>query len=173
MVGIRMSPEPPPLERTLTLVRLKAGQSVVCHICSRSVWGMITHWTGDRSVPCTDERTEIDPSSSTCQGCQKGWPARWKGFLHAIRCDNRQQFFVELTSTATTLFHDQVPDRKNVRGFRIEITRTRGADNGRLRVTLLDTGTANMRLPDEVDPAATLFKLWKLKKPVDGSAVIP
>lgn len=161
MDGIRREDTPPIAPRTLTLVRLKAGEQLTARILSPSLWGLWTHWNGAQSLPCFRDEKK-------CDGCKKGWPSRWKGFLHVLRVENRRQIFVELTSHAASMFLDQVPDRHALRGLRVLFERSRGGDNGRLRLTLLSTDSANLDLPAALDPLATLDNLWRIGKRVDS-----
>jgi len=151
---LKLSSVPPRDPATLHVERLKAGQELLCHAVSQSVFGLTTHWneSGRHSLPCT---------SVNCPGCKKGLPARWKGFLHVIRCSDRKQLLVELTSTATALLHDQVPQIDQLRGYRLRIYRGRGADNSRLRCELYGEKMQGLVLPSEIDLIPSLRKIWR------------
>lgn len=161
MEALDLQPLPPRGKETLHLMRLKAGDELLCHCVSQAVWGLNTHWAGNHSEPCFKDKKK-------CDGCKKGLPHRWKGFLHVIRCSDRKEFFVELTSTATALLHDQVPDREQLRGFRLKIYRGRGGNNSRLKAELYGDKSLDLRLPEPRDPLPTLQKIWRVQKGLDN-----
>jgi len=156
---------PPVGRKVLTLVRLKAGQAMTCRIVSVNLWGLWTHWTGSASEPCFRD-------DKKCDGCKKGFPARWKAWLHVVNVENRRQVFLELTSTCASILLDQAPDRKNLRGLRVTFTRSKGADNGRLRCELLDASVNGLTLPDPLDPLDTLKTLWRVPQELDRLQVV-
>ena len=158
MDGLHTSDCPPPFRPTLTLVRLKAGEQMTFRILSERVFGLYTHWNGKKSSPCLKDPAE-------CQGCKRGYSTRWKGFLHVLNVQTQRQLIFECTAFATSLFLDQVEDRRHLRGLRVLCERSRGADNGRLKMTLLPGTTSFIDLPVEVCPLATLEKLWGEKPP--------
>lgn len=166
MEALDLQALPPEGKPTLHLKRLKAGEEVVCHVCSKAVWGLNTHWAGNHSIPCFKDKKK-------CDGCKKGLPRRWKGFLHIITCADRRQFLVELTSQATVLFHDQIPDKCDIRGLRIRLYRGRGGDNSRLRCELYGDKSITLRLPDPADPLPTLQKIWRMEDGLDNGSFLP
>ena len=165
MEALDLQPDPPEVIPSLHLLRLKAGEELLCLICSESVWGLNTHWAGNHSIPCYRDKKK-------CDGCKRGLPHRWKGFLHVCRCSDRRQFFLELTSTATTLFHDQVADKKKIRGLKIRAARGRGGDNSRLRIEVYGDKMEESKLPKSVDPLSTLQKIWRIQEGLEQGSTV-
>lgn len=154
----------PPCEpRTIVLVRLKAGDTLTCRILSKQIWGIWTHWDGAKSHPCI-------LNAGACKGCKDSQPKRWKGFLHCLNVSNRREMIVEVTSFAFSQFLDQLSAEKgNLRGLRVLFERSKGADNGRLKMSLLASEAGFLELPGEKAPSLTLMKLWKIPPHVDNA----
>jgi hypothetical protein len=143
---------PPPNGPELLIVRLKAGKKLLCVILSQSLWGVWTHWNGARSEPCFQERAH-------CNGCKRGLPKRWKGYLHVWDLERRRQVFVELTPVAAESINSQVGLGSVLRGYRVTLERMKG-DQSRLIVHVHPMHTDSDTLPPAKDPAGTLTKLW-------------
>jgi hypothetical protein len=149
---------PPPNGPELLIIRLRAGKKLTCVILSHALWGVWTHWNGSRSEPCFSEK-------SHCNGCKRGLPKRWKGYLHVWDFERRRQVFVELTPTAAESINNQVGLGSVLRGYRVSLERMKG-DQSRLIVHVHPMHPDVESLPSAKDPDATLRKLWGVDRRV-------
>jgi hypothetical protein len=143
---------PPAAGPAMWIVRLKANEKLHCTILSEHLWGIMVHWNGRNTEPCTGDEL-------SCSGHQRKLPLRWKGYLHVWDHHKRTDKFLELTPTAARMLLDQVETEFPLRGQRVEIARMNG-DNARLRVSVQARINEGFKLPDEKDPEETLRKLW-------------
>lgn len=133
-------------------------------ILAEGVQGIWTHWNGKASEPC------YVPVES-CDGCKKGTPRRWKGYLHVIDHELRKEGFLEITPTAADTLKHYLPKEVSLRTVRISLCRSSNSPKGRLRCTVNDALQTSEQLPKERDPMETLSKLWKMDKE-DGHATL-
>jgi hypothetical protein len=143
---------PPAPGPEIPIERVRANDQRCYVVLSPALWGVWTHWAGDRSMPCWSERKD-------CDGCKRGLPRRWKGYLHCWNRQTGREAFAELTPLSAENLLAQVPDGAALRGLRLTLKRT-AAKNGRLLV-LLDPGVqAIPRGIEAKDPCGVLCKLW-------------
>lgn len=147
-------PRPGP-EKFVRRVRAREKLTVTC--ISRTWWGIWIHWDGKRSHP-------HEKAQGKCQGCKRGWPKRWKAYLHVYNSSNHAQEFLELTPIAVEALQSETAPSNNMRGVRFTIERGAG-DKARMRIALLshhESIPGNRPLPHEEDPKPTLLALWGL-----------
>jgi len=149
---------PPKAGPQLPIVRhTRAGQRMF-RILSKSLYGIWTHWDGRRSIPCSGENKE-------CYGHVNGMPRRWKGYLHCIDGESKEECFVEITPLAADQLLFQMPVGNSLRGLRLNLTRGPGGQKSRLKVDVLPAVSDNGNtLPEEKDPIMTLGRLWEMTK---------
>jgi hypothetical protein len=150
-------PGPPMLIR-----RVKKNQTITVTFLCRSVWGLWTHWAGNRSEPCFEDKKD-------CPGHKRGLPLRWKGYYHVFNHDSRAEEFLEVTPVIADYVNSLLGKDEPLRGNRANVSRG-ASDNSRMRVNLL-TRTAKLdQLPPEKDPMAVLMNLWGLDlKSINGN----
>jgi hypothetical protein len=166
-ISLRRQDRPPKPGPEMRIRRLKASQKIVATVLN-DLWGCWTHWAGNRSEPCLGDK-------KTCPGHKRGLPARWKGYLHILDHNNREESFLELTPTAATQLFDQLGTESPLRGNRIQVERMAG-DKARMRITVLTAHLSDVQLPPAKDPYKTLCSLWgvsdvSLEKP--GQPTLP
>jgi len=128
-------------------------------ILSRAFFGQWIHWYGHRSHECTKD-------FKACNGCERGWPYKFLGYIHVVGMPDSAECFLELTQTACELIDKQVPEGENLRGQRMNIRKTKGGPKGRYIVDVLERRVDPLTLPEEKDPLETLRFLWACKNNV-------
>jgi hypothetical protein len=153
------TPPPAAPKVRLDIVRVTSAEShhFICY--SRAVWGQPVHWYGRRTHECTQDREK------KCEGCMKGWPVKWKGYLHVRNIAASWEGFLELTDTACRLLVEQLGDNQNLRGLKFRIARTKGGAKGRYLVEVSQGRVPDDSLKQERDPYEILKFLWNCKKP--------
>jgi hypothetical protein len=155
----RRDDTPPPSGPKLKVIRIKANEG-----CNVALFGTVVHgfWThyGGRTEPCTEPREH-------CEGCQKQWPSRWKGYVHCLREDTLQEGFLELTKLNRDTILSHTGSEKLMRGSRLKLQRGKG-DKTALRMLLLRGWGAEHpgeEMPEEHDPEDTLRSLFEWRRP--------
>jgi hypothetical protein len=150
----------PPLPKIRKdVLRVNTAESHTFIILSASIWGQYVHWYGNRSHECTQEKLK------QCNGCERSWPVKWKGYLHVRNITNSWSGFLEITETAYRLIDHQLGTEKNLRGVKIKISRTKGGAKGRYQVEVFESRVDSDLLERELDPYDTLKFLWSCKRP--------
>jgi len=155
MGTLRTEDRPPSNNKGLPLLRIKDPNVHLFTILSNRVFGVWTHWNGHQSIPCwkTDE---------PCRGCQKGLPARWKGYLYVMDHRAGGEGFLELTPRCVESLENLVADIRQLRGERVQVRRTSRGNHGRLELEVLaKIGNLPATLAAR-SPLETLGKLWGL-----------
>lgn len=142
-------PQPGP---RMPIIRIKAGERIGVVILSPSIWGLWTHWAGNHSLPCFAEKSQ-------CEGCKRGLPRRWKGYVHVVVENERRQGFLELTPLSAESLLMQSEKGRPLRGYRFEIKRLAG-DKARMHVRSTHPDPSPFGLPHHQDPQSTLMRLW-------------
>lgn len=133
--------------------RLRAAERLDCTILSPSVWGVWTHWNGVKSEGCYGEQ------KNDCDGCKRGLPRRWKGYLHVVSHATRTEFFLELTPLVDDMIKHHAPTGQALRGMMFRFERLKG-DKARVRVTYSGCDHSGNALPKHEDPERVLRTLW-------------
>lgn len=154
--GIAFDDEIPKEGPEIFILRLKGGRVYTFSVWGRMIRGIWVHWRGDVSEPHYNDATE-------CPGCIKLRPKRWKGYLHCYCYEMRQEVFLELTPSSAGSLKQQLSERAEMRGARIQVKRT-GADNGRLYISVLTPMNPAEPLPAEKDPRPSILKLWGISE---------
>jgi len=148
---------PPPEVRPRTeIVRVTTSTAQQFTIFSKSIYGQNIHWYARRSHECTKD-------FKRCNGCDRNWPAKWLGYLHAWHLGEDKPCFIELTRTACDLLVRQAPEKEPLRGLQVRISKSRGGPKGRYHVEVLERRVADAQLPQERDPLTVLRFLWTCK----------
>lgn len=150
---------PPAPKIRMEIVRVTSHESHTFICYSKAIWGQYVHWYARRTHECTQDKTKV------CEGCAKGWPTKWKGYLHVQNIAASWNGFLEITDTAFLLIDKQLGDNKNLRGLRFRLSRTKGGPKGRYLVEVYTDRIPDAELPIEKDPYDTLKYLWSCKRP--------
>lgn len=150
---------PPERKSRMEILRVTSQESHTFICYSRAVWGQFVHWHSRRTHECTQDKTK------QCDGCRAGWPTKWKGYLHVQNLAASWIGFLEITDTAWRLIEGQLGDKKDLRGLRFRIARTKGGPKGRYLVEVYSDRIDPNVLPPEKDPYVTLRFLWSCKRP--------
>lgn len=137
------------------IVRVTTPEPQQFILVSTAIFGQWVHWYGKRTHQCTRDK-------SKCNGCFRGWPQKWLGYVNALDITGAN-VFVELTNTACDLLCKVIPEDRPLRGFQIRIKKTRGGKHGRYLIECLERRVDPVTLPQERDPLTTLLFLWKCK----------
>lgn len=163
---LRCDTPPPPGPRHI-IRRIRANEKKQFVLLSK-LHGCWTHYNGRTTQPCFDGKKQ-------CEGCQRAFPKRWKGYIHCLNQTDATEEFLEVTP----LFAKQLEScvgtiGPKMRGNRILVERGRG-DKSRLRLELqshCDVLPSCPALPDPKEPWETLERLWEAKLS-DGPTVLP
>lgn len=151
-MALNVCHEPPRPGPELRLVRLREKERGTFVVLG-PLWGCYTHWNGQRSEPCFGD-------SKSCPGHRRGLPVRWKGYLHVIWTEKREECFLEVTPLAAGDLLNVIGGKDApMRGVRVQIERGAG-NKARLRVTLLPAMPKTDHLPQSKDPEEILKDLW-------------
>lgn len=146
-------PIPPQSRRTHWVERVRPGDVLRGCILSSVVWGVDAHWSGRRTIKCTE-----NPES--CPGCIGKMPIRWRGGIHVYDYARREKFFVELTPRAARHLEQALPADEPLRGTKIELRRSGTSPKGRLVCQVLGREYGIDRMPPAEDPKPVLEFLW-------------
>jgi hypothetical protein len=163
---IRGAPRPKPGPR-MEVVRVTTSELQVFTILSTAVFGQMVHFYGFRSHECTKDH-------SACNGCERQWPHKWKGYLHCWQHLQQREVFLELTSTAVEQIEGLIDEEKPLRGVTVSIRKTKGGRYGRYVCAIVSRDHSSANLPEEKDPYPILKFLWNCKNkggPVHGETV--
>lgn len=149
---------PPKPGPSSEVIRVKSEQVQKFLVLSRAVFGQWIHYYANRSHECTLEK-------GTCTRCQQGWPRKWKGYIHAVQLSNNARVFVELTPAAFDLVVQVIPEKEDLRGLIVGISKTKGGAKGRYRIHVEGVRRDPVQLPEEQDPYPILTYLWNVKNP--------
>jgi len=127
-------------------------------ILSKVGMGVDFHYYAQRSSECHAPNGE-----GNCDRCLKGWPLKWRCYLHCLKPEGMQavQCFLELTATAFASLEFQTSERKTLRGVRITVCKTAGGKKGRYIVTVANEAQDLRTEIEEIDPMPTLRSLWE------------
>lgn len=161
MADDRIAGAPPPRKKPrLAVIRVKSPEGKNFTLISECVFGQLIHYAGGRSHECSAD-------SKKCNGCERGWPQSWKGYIHAQDWSNEmEECFVEITANAVEQLFKQLPPRTSLRGFMCSIKKTKGGAKGRYIINVLERRVAPEQLPQAKDPLEVLRFLWACKNQV-------
>ena len=156
MVSVVRENVPPNPGPQYPIIRVTKAGTRMFRCQSPQIWGFYCHWTGKDSVPCTGQ-------NQSCNGCVKGLPRRWKGYLHVVDLQSHLEGFLELTPLSATCVNDQTAADFSLRGCRLQVVRGNGGAHSRLRITVLPDLAGGQGLRESKDPIITLGRLWELR----------
>lgn len=118
-----ISSDPPPVQKPWKIVTVKAGSLLRCVAVAERYLGLDTHWNGKRTVPC------MRPNS--CEFCEAGHRAEWKGYMPARHLSGEQPAIVAITPVAATDITSKFArvNLPNLLGCVIELKRGRRANS--------------------------------------------
>lgn len=156
MSGRIVGAQPPSPGPKCEIVRHTSTEPTTYFCVGSAIFGQWIHWYGNRSHECTHGKKE-------CNGCLRGWPRKWKGYLHCISGVPQKECFVELTPTAAEMLHQMAPSGSPLRGVIMRMSKSRGGAKGRYSVEVLERRSEEDKLPKEKDPYPILAYLWACK----------
>jgi hypothetical protein len=101
-----------------------------------------------------------------CEGCKRGTPKRWKGYLHVENHNNHTDEFLELTPDSAEQLERGIGAGSTFRGWRFSMERGKG-DKARLKVMVLAHISAfgeKAHMKPEQDPKPVLMQLWGMSQ---------
>lgn len=149
--------QPPAPRMRGILLRVMTSEATQFICLSECAYGQMVHWWGNRSHECKHE-------TGQCDGCKRGWPTRWKGYLHVETGSHGPDTFLEITRDCWQLLQSQSHEGQNWRGMIFKARRTKGGAKGRYLVEVLERRVAHDDLPQEKDPRELLRFLWSCKR---------
>lgn len=149
---------PPTAGPRIPIVRVTSTEKQSFVIISDSVFGQKIHWYGNRSHECCED-------SKHCEGCEKGWAQKWKGYLdcNLYHSTKAERCFLELTPRAYELIIAAAPKGKPLRGLMLDVAKTKGGAKGRYLIDVKERRIDPGELPQQMDPLPILRKLWLSK----------
>jgi hypothetical protein len=146
---------PPPPGPKRFIRRIKANESFTFLCYSAVWWALWTHWDGSRSQPHFKRKDR-------CDGCKRGLPKRWKGYLDVYNSDTKQREFLECPPGVAEQFELALPRGENFRGQRFTVKRGLG-QKARCRVNFhahISVAKPGHVMPKPEDPCDILLSLW-------------
>jgi hypothetical protein len=137
---------------TIWVRRIKAGQTFRVTVISPAFWGFGTHYNGQCTVPCHEQRKD-------CEGHKRGWPYRPKFYLYVWVTETRRYEFLEFPPVAAHIFTDSIPPGRTFSGLSVVVKRGKG-DKARLSLEFQPDYTGKM--VEDKDPWPTLAALWSI-----------
>jgi len=148
---------PPNSSVRTQIVRVKGTEMQTFTILSTAIFGQDIHWYGNRSHQCTKEQGD-------CLGCNRAWPAKWKGYLHCVHWQSAEEpVFLELTKDAYIRLEKFAPERQSFRGLVVQVSKSKGGARGRYILNVLPREVPETELLPEEDPFPILRFLWNVK----------
>lgn len=156
---------------TLPIVRPKPGtRPIEGVILSTTITGVLLHWLG-RSVPhiaadpnCKDCDALATPPvhcpAHACDGCERGRPYRWEGYLHLWHPEEGRSCIVAVTPGVQPAFETYADRYTTIRGARAKFTRNGFKPQSPINVILKESGIPAGTLPREVDLRPILENVW-------------
>lgn len=168
-----LSPLPPDSEGLMIeILSPGAGQEVRAVILSDQITGLITHFIGGRTRPCTG-----DPA--TCEGCQYQAAKRWKGYLPCWSQGVGRYVLAELTTQAVRDCKELNTVNPLIRGKYLVLARPGKKPNGRVHAAVREIYTEPKKLPPAFDVIEALARIFeapdrpkRLKKTKDSPSEI-
>jgi hypothetical protein len=156
MAGRILGAKPPAPGPKQEVIRVTSTEPRTFVIVSTAIWGQWIHWYGSRSHECVSDKKE-------CNGCVRGWPRKWKGYLHVVERAGGPGNFLEITPMFEDIISMQVPRDQSLRGCIMRVSKTKGGAKGRYIIDVLERRHDLSVLPEERDPVAILKFLWQCK----------
>jgi len=154
MAHVRRAGPPPASRDYVPVWRIKGTKAHTFIILSPAVWAYITHWLGNRTVPCTS----IDHDVCNCP--YKSHPQKWMGYLKAMEIGGKTGF-VELTPGTANKIVASLDEGTPLRGYAFKFWRSSEGKGARHLVELVPHITRTpAQLEEDSDPETLLLKLW-------------
>ncbi len=151
----------PPAPRSILEIRRVKSTEPALYLCiSETIFGQLVHWYGARTSECFADKKKV------CDGCTKGWPTKWLGYLHVQQAGMDSTCFLEISNIAWHLILAQAPKGMSLRGMMFKIRKTKGGAKGRFLIDVLERRADEVMLPQEKDPYPVLKFLWSCKRPM-------
>lgn len=113
----------------------------------------LCHFIGNRTLPCVSEN---------CPGCTANRRQIRECYVSMINKADRRHIITVLTPTAELQLSDCAPDKTNLQGLNVRISREGKRPNGRIRLTTENELTPSSHLPKPPDLLRHLYVIWGL-----------
>ncbi|WLD12649.1 hypothetical protein [Planctellipticum variicoloris] len=140
----------------IPILRVKPGFPIRGTILSHDIQGAELHF-GGRSVPHTDP-------SDLCDGCQRGQPRRWEGYLALWSQGKGSIGVLAIPPGAVPQFAAYLELHGTLRGAVLVATRAGNKPNGRIVAEIARGELAMNQLPREPDVCRILAHIWGLDR---------
>lgn len=147
----------PKFQRVVPMMKVNGKDRPEVLILSNAIRWKTVHWTGSRSIPCTN-----DPE--TCEGHKSEHPARLYGYLSVIN-GSKGHAILQLTHACGNDLEKLLTEHGRIRGMRIRLVRKGDKLRGEMRVEFMQMLEPDRGIPKDVDPEPTLRRLWGLVEP--------
>lgn len=154
---LRRADDPPEKGPRDWIIRVRPGSGFVGQCISPSIWGVFTHWDGDRTRECLADEKK-------CQRCIDGQPNRFRAYLYVWDSLAKDYGFLELTGDAVEELWRQAGGKNCLRGLILEVKRRGAGVRGTLIVKASPPAGDPDKLPANKDPEETLRRLWSWVK---------
>ena len=152
----RLIPNPPGVIRYIPIRQIGSHDDLKVIVLSSEVYGLMTHWTGRQTVPCTFRADDE-------QSCKHhNAPSRWKAYLHVWSQTLKTSFFVELTALGVGKLQAEL-GANALRGSIVLLRRDRPTKKAPIGVSYLGRAPEGFQLPKEESPEETLKRLWGIE----------
>jgi hypothetical protein len=137
----------------IELLKIGPNDRYTLAICSPKVYGVVTHWDGEKTRPCL-------ACSGSCALCEAQTPKRDKGYLLVANTAGQLRGFLELTPLAWFELEKVRPESGTYRGLVVEVRRANAAKRGRLLVEPVGRYQGPAELPKDRRPDQTLSRIF-------------
>lgn len=136
------------------VVRITSVDRRHFYLVSHEPWCAYFHWNG-ASLKCDDPEK--------CDKCEKGMPRKWRAYIHALEQLGTVQrsVILEITHMCTVILDVQLCGQP-WRGSYCVLSKTKGGKHGRFVVEVMPRRIDANTLPNEINPAPILEKLWAM-----------
>jgi len=150
----------------IKVFRPEHGRTYTITILGTDVHWYVQHWSGSCCVACQRRQ-----NGDYCEGCEKTWPERTKGYLDCGRQDSRERCLLEMTPTACDRLWECVGGINCLRGSVVEVGRGKGQKTT-LTFALKPT-PPGLHLPPEINPDEHVERLLGLQPRIRGGGKRP
>lgn len=149
--GINWAPQPP--KRSVQVFSVAPGQTVRV-ISAGPVCGVLTHWDGEKSIPC---KCQVQTTGRICDV----QAPTWKGYMPCY-WPNGRRVIVEVTLGAIN--HTPALMKEEVTGMWVKFSRKGPKKNGAVYAEVLEDLRKALNLVP-YDPRPRLLEMWGLVRP--------
>lgn len=120
-------------------------------ILSHDIIGCYTHYWCRRTIPCRTEE---------CPACEKGYTARWHGWIFVMDGETQHKGIFEFTAGASAPLDRYFRQHRRLRGAALRAYRSPPKPNGRLLLEISESKFDMDVLPKAVAVLPILMRMW-------------